>query len=281
MTTNPSTTVPDHQVHGDGDTTIFMLHGAYGDGRYFASTSDYFTDAGYRVVVWHCPGYHGSAAPRGTSIEAHAEAAADLVLHTGTTRNVLLGHSMGGLIAPAAANLLGDRAHGLILSASTAGLASRSKADQERFIAERIDPITDGKSIGDYAPDLLRSMMGPGASGPLVDRVVEVVCEMPTDVFLSSMKAIIERDGIPTLRAVTVPTLLIAGEHDTACPPATMELMANLVSDSEFHTISGVGHYPFAERPDAYHSLILDFLSRRLTGDEPTPTSHPSPERAI
>ncbi|WP_168582713.1 alpha/beta fold hydrolase [Gephyromycinifex aptenodytis] len=260
----PPPALPTHEIYGDGDVTVFLLHGAYGDGRYFGTTRDYFTKMGHRVVIWNCPGYAGSPKPDDTSIQAHAEAAAALVEAVGGRKNVLLGHSMGGLIAPLAANLLGTQVHGLILSASTAGLQSRSAEEQKRFIAERVDPITAGKSIGEYAPDLLRSMMGPNASGPLVDRVVEVVCEMPTDVFVSSMNAIIECDNRDALRQVTVPTLLVAGECDTACPPAGMAAMAELVPDSEYTEIPGAGHYPFVEAPEEYHGRILDFLSRRV-----------------
>lgn len=264
-TSQTSYPLPLHEVRGDGDTTIFMLHGAYGDGRYFANTSDYFTDHGYRVVLWHCPGYAGSPAPRGTRIEDHAAAVADLVRAVGTSTNVILGHSMGGLIAPAAVNLLPGLIHGLVLSASSAGLQTRSPEARESFIRERVDPITDGKTIGEYAPALLKVMMGPGASGPLVDRVLEVVCEMPSDVFVTSMQAIIERDGRPTLRELQVPTLLLAGEYDTACPPDDMKGMAELVPDAEFDVLPGVGHYPFAEQPGPYHDIILDFLARRVT----------------
>lgn len=259
-----SAPLPRHRVFGDGDTTVFMFHGAYGDGRYFGSTGDYLVAAGYRVVVWDCPGYAGSAVGYGTTIPDHARAAADLVRAVGTATNVLLGHSMGGMIAPAAAALLGDAVAAVVLSATSAGLQTRSPEDRQSFIDARVTPITQGKTIGEYAPALLAAMMGPGAAGPLVDRVIEVVTEMPSEVFLASMDAIIAYDGMPALRALTVPVLLLAGEYDTACPPADMTLMAAAIADSELHVLDGVGHYPFAESPDAYHRVLLDFLARRV-----------------
>ena len=256
--------LPNHRVFGDGDTTVFMFHGAYGDGRYFGNTSDYMVAAGYRVVVWDCPGYAGSSVEYGTAITDHAKAAADLVRAVGSTTNVLLGHSMGGMIAPPAATLLGDSVSAVVLSATSAGLQTRSPEARQSFIDERVTPIAQGKTIGEYAPGLLASMMGPSASGPLVDHVIDVVTEMPSEVFLSSMDAIIAYDGMQALRELTVPTLLLAGEFDTACPPTDMALMAAEVPDSEIHVLPGVGHYPFAESPDAYHEMLLDFLARRV-----------------
>ncbi len=253
--------LPQHRIFGEGDTTVFMLHGAYGDGRYFGNTSDYLTDAGFRVVVWDAPGYAGTAAPYGTGILNHARAAADLIAEVGSRTNVVLGHSMGGMIAPAVAGLVPELIAGVVLSASSAGLQTRTPQQRELFVQERVTPITQGKTIGEYAPALLRTMMGPGASGPLVNRVIEVVCEMPTELFLASMDAIMEYDGTQALRSLTVPTLLIAGEHDTACPPDDMRGMADLVKDSEFTILPGTGHYPFAEDPQAYHQVLLAFLA--------------------
>ncbi|MCW2093055.1 UNVERIFIED_ORG: pimeloyl-ACP methyl ester carboxylesterase [Rhodococcus erythropolis] len=260
-----SESLPRHRIDGDGDTTVFMFHGAYGDGRYFGNTGDYLVSAGYRVVVWDCPGYAGSVVEYGTAITDHAKAAADLVRAVGSQSNILLGHSMGGMIAPAAAALLGDSAQAVVLSATSSGLQTRNPEARQSFIDERVTPISQGKTIGEYAPGLLATMMGPGAAGPLVDRVIEVVTEMPSEVFLSSMDAIIAYDGMPALRELTVPTLLLAGEFDTACPPADMALMAERIPDSEMQVLAGVGHYPFAEAPDSYHEILLDFLSRRVT----------------
>lgn len=259
--------LPVHEIAGEGPLTVFLLHGAYGDGRYFANTRDVLVEAGYRVVVWDCPGYRTSPTPSDTSILANAQAAATLVKAVGGERNVLLGHSMGGLIAPRAALIAGNAVRALVLSSTTAGLQTRTPEEQRAFFAERVDPITEGKSVGEYAPGLLRTMMGPAASGPLVDRVVEVVCEMRTEAFKAAMTAIAEYgEGVDTLRAQVVPALLIAGELDPACPVAGMQYMAELLPDSELHEIAGVGHYGFAERPDEFHRLLLDFLGRIAEG---------------
>jgi pimeloyl-ACP methyl ester carboxylesterase len=256
--------LPAHQISGVGEVSVFLLHGAYGDGRYFAPTRDHLVAQGYRVVVWDCPGYGASPPREEATIASHAQAAAELVAAVGGERNVILGHSMGGLIAPLAALHAGDLVEGLILSATSAGLTTRSPEEQARFLAERVDPIENGLSIGQYAPGLLATMMGPGASGPLVDLVVRVVCEMSTDTFKSSMTAIATYDGTEALRNQKVPALLIAGEHDPACPADGMRFMADLLPDGEFHILDGVGHYGFAERPDAYHRLLDDFLRTRF-----------------
>lgn len=254
--------LPHHVIAGEGATTVFLLHGAYGDGRYFEHLRDRLVGAGYRVVIWDCPGYAGTAIPDDSSIESHAAALARLVTTVGGARNVLLGHSMGGIIAPAAANLLGDRVDALVLSHTSPGLGTRTPEEQQQFIAERIDPIEGGQSVGDYAPELLKSMMGQDASGPLVDRVFDVVCAMSTETFKTSMRAIINyKGGVAALGNIAVPTLVIAGENDPACPPEGMRTIHELVPGSRYRETAGVGHYGFAEAPEEYERTVLDFLA--------------------
>lgn len=256
--------MPEYFVHGDGPNTLFMLHGAYGDSRYYESIIGKYLAMGLRVVAWNCPGYGNTEVPDGYGINLLARSCARMVLTEATGFNILLGHSMGGLIGPNAANLLGDRLQLLILCGSSAGFPNRTEADKERYLAERVAPIQNGMTVRDYAPGLLKTMMAPHAAGPNVEKVYEVVSSMKTEAFLASMKAIVEYNSVPQLQRVAQPTLLVAGERDTACPPAGMKRMAAMVPDSEFHEISGVGHYPFAENEQEFFEVTTAFILRRL-----------------
>ena len=41
-----------------------------------------------------------------------------------------------------------------------------------------------------------------------------------------------------------------------------MRHMASELPRGEFHEMAGVGHFGWAERPDEYHRVLLDFLRR-------------------
>lgn len=253
--------LPHYRIFGSGDTTLFVLHGAYGDGRYFADFATHIADAGYRVIVWDCPGYGTSPAVEPASIEAFAEAAMAMVRKEATARNVLLGHSMGALIGPYLANRE-PLINALILSAGSRGFAARSPADQKRYMQERLAPIESGISVKEYATPLITSMMAKGASGPLVDTVFEAVLSMKTDTFATSIRAIGSYDGRPALNALKTRTLMIAGREDPACTAEGMALMHEMVANSELHVIEGAGHYGFAEKPLEYRELVLAFLTQ-------------------
>lgn len=254
-----TTPLANHRIFGAGETTLFVLHGAYGDGRYFEDFATRIANAGFRVVVWDCPGYGASPAVEPATIEGFAEAAIALVRKEATAVNVLLGHSMGALIGPYAANRE-PLIHGLILSAGSRGFAARTPEDQKQYMKDRLAPIESGISVAEYATPMITSMMAKGASGPLVDKVFEVVLSMKTETFATSIRAIGNYDGRPALNDLVKPTLMIAGREDPACTAAGMKLMHEMVQGSKFHVIENAGHYAFAEQPDTYSALVVDFL---------------------
>ena len=253
--------LPDYVTHGKGSITLFLLHGAYGNREYFADAIERWTGSGFRVVAWNCPGYGPEAVPDDFSVPLLAEYAARMVLKERTESNVLLGHSMGGLVGPRVPGLTGGALDGLILSAASAGFVNRSAEDKERYLAERVKPITeDGLSVAEYAKGLLSTMMAPGAAGPLVERVVDAVTSMKTEAFLASMKAITEYNSIPSLESLRIPTLMLAGEHDPACTPAGMKRMQEMTPGSSYYEVAGAGHYAFAEKPEEYHRVTTEFI---------------------
>lgn len=273
--TSPRVGVPQHSISGGGAVTVYLLHGAYGGGAYFDHVALALNAAGYRAVVWDAPGYGGTELPPDASIPMYADALSALLDATASTSNVVLGHSMGALIAPLAC-ADDPRVDALSLSGASAGFAARSAEDQERYLAERLAPVEGGMSVADYAGPLIAQMMGPGASGPYVERVRTVILEMETATLASSIRAITQYDSRPALKRITVPTLLLAGTEDTACPLAGMQRIHDMVPDSELHPLQGVGHYGFAERPEEYLGHLLAFLGRHVpVGSKPDGVAEP------
>jgi 3-oxoadipate enol-lactonase len=58
--------------------------------------------------------------------------------------------------------------------------------------------------------------------------------------------------------------LCIAGELDTTSPAAVMEKMAGKIAGAEFVSLTGLGHFGWAEDPDLFNSKVLGFLTLRL-----------------
>ena len=260
-------TLPDYAIHhpvGEANgTSIFLLHGAFGAKEYWRSQLQAFTGAGYRVVSWDAPGYGLSRMPKPLTIDHCAHALALLLAREGGARNVVLGHSMGGMIAQQAWRHARDSIHGFVLSATSASFGSPDGDWQKEFVRARVAPLDAGRSIPDYAPDMLRAMMAPGACGPAVELVVGTVSQMREETFRAAVAAIVGFEGRDLLPTLNIPVLCIAGELDTTAPAAVMQKMAAKIAGAEFASLAGLGHFGWAEDPARFNAAVLDFLNRR------------------
>ncbi|MGE0804635.1 MAG: alpha/beta fold hydrolase [Burkholderiaceae bacterium] len=251
---------PDYQVVGDADTTIFLLHGAYGSKDYFRHELEVLFGAGYRVVAWDAPGYGLSPLPDGgIRIEGLADAAVRLIERTGTACNIVVGHSMGGITAPLVAKLAGGRVHGVVISATAASFARKPDADKITFIEERIAPLKRGVPFVEAAAPVVKGMFSPQSHGELVDLVTEVALRTRRETLISAIEAITLYDGEETLASLAVPTLLIAGEDDKVGRPEVMRRLTEVIRDSRFVSIPKAGHYAFAEQPEDFNRALLAF----------------------
>ena len=71
--------------------------------------------------------------------------------------------------------------------------------------------------------------------------------------------------GVPplhaALRAISAPTLLVAGASDRLAPPSEVEQCQRLVAGSRLVVLEDCGHLPMIEAPDLYHQTLRDFLT--------------------
>lgn len=254
--------MPDYVKVGEGPITIFLLHGGYGSKDYWANEIPVLVERGYRVVAWDAPGYGISPLPQDYSIETIAEAAAHLVTQLGTEKNILFGHSMGGIISPKTAMLIPDKIHAVVISASLAELAQGGEEFARDFIEKRVPPLRKVKTLAEAAMPLLRSMFAPHSSGPAVDLVLDIAGKTPSETFIQAMLAIQRYEGMPVIRQLRVPVLCVGGRHDPVALPHLIEATAAAIPGAEAKIFENVGHYPFAECRDEFNAVLFDFLER-------------------
>jgi len=257
-----TTRIPDFLVAGDGDTTVFLFHGAYGSKDYFRHEIATLVGAGLRVVAWDAPGYGLSRLPaQPLSIEYLAEAGVRLIDAQGTATNIVMGHSMGGIVGPLVAVMRPETVHGLVISATVGSFSQKSEEDKKRFLAERIEPLQAGKPFRETAKAVVDSMFAPGSAGPLVELVREVALSTASETFIQAIAAIVHYRGEETLPRVKVPTLLLAGAHDAVGRPEGMRnIQRQFIPHAQFHSLPNSGHYGFAEEPELFNQHLLAFI---------------------
>jgi len=259
--------MPDYQVSGEEEVTVFLLHGIYGSKDYWRYQTERLVARGYRVVAWDAPGYGISPLPDPFTFDVVAEAGAQLIRALGSERNVVHGHSMGGQITPRIRRKVPELVQGIVISSTIGYFANRTKEEQEEFVRKRTAPPPPGTDPVTANLLVVNSMLGPTSSGPEVDLVRRWASRTPPETVKAAVKAVQsypEADAVSGFRAIAVPTLLVAGEVDQVGHPAGMKRVADMIPRCEFGIVPGSGHYPWAENPAEFNRYFFGFLDRHF-----------------
>ncbi|MDO9435584.1 alpha/beta fold hydrolase [Hydrogenophaga sp.] len=258
--------IPKFTTLGSGPT-VLMLHGIGGGHVAFAPQVETLAQAGYRAVAWDMPGYGRSAPIEPYTFKGLAQSCVDLIDALQCEHVVLLGHSMGGMVAQEVVARRPERVSRLVLCGTSAAFARRSdggSADAwaQKYIAERTGPLDAGQSMAEVAQKLVAQMVGPGSLPEGLRLAEHCMAGVPAATYRRALDCLVTFDRWSDLSRIAVPTLLIGGEFDRVATPAVMQQMAQSIAHAEYVELKGIGHLMNLEAPDEFDSRLLDFLAR-------------------
>jgi 3-oxoadipate enol-lactonase len=256
---------------GSGGRPLMLVHGFTGGRTDFADHVDQLAEAGWHVIAPDLRGHGETGGPRDTSAYTVGAFVADLIAladRLDWDRFVLLGHSMGGIIAQQLALDHAGRLDALILMDTVHG--PLHLATTELLEIGGAFAISDGMAA---LADLF-DMAGPNpaeteAYGRIrVERPdiiarqrANMVGAVPEMFAACSMMLKTEPDRLDRLRAVAVPTLVIVGELDEPFLDDSRR-MADTIEGAQLVTIADAGHSPQLEQPAAWFEALSAFLMR-------------------
>ena len=243
-----------------GDPAVVFLHpaiGAIGDEAFLEALAA----RGYRVVAPEWPGYGSSTG------EELLEDMLDFALHgwdvvnsLGLSEVVLVGHSMGGMIAAEMAALCPERLRALVL------VSPNGLWDDDR-------PIVDLFSLlpFQFAEVLFAD---PAAGAALLTGGVNFNdMDALTDFFLGNARRlgtagkilfpIPNRRVSKRLYRVTTPALIAWGSNDRYMDPTYAEAWRSLLGNARVLSLDAAGHMVPFERPEELAEAIGDFVAQQ------------------
>jgi 3-oxoadipate enol-lactonase len=253
-----------HQRWDGGGRLLLLLHGI-GGGRHAwgnaeSGTGPLLRDAGFDVMGVDLPGYGASPIVDPLTIAAMARAALACIDWAGDERAVVLGHSMGGMVAQEMAVLAPQRIAALVLSGTSPAFGKPGGDWQQRFLAERLKPLNEGLGMARLAPQLVRAMCAPHASAAAIDAATRLMAGVPEPTYRAALRALMGFDRRDNLERLKMPVLLLAGELDPNAPPSVMQGMARRIEGACFRCLPGIGHLANIEAPQAFVDAVVDFL---------------------
>jgi pimeloyl-ACP methyl ester carboxylesterase len=253
-------TLPAFTTLGSGPT-VLMLHGIGGGHLSFAPQVETLASSGYRAVAWDMPGYGRSAPIEPYTFKGLAERCITLIDSLQCGHVVLVGHSMGGMVAQEVVARRPDLVSRLVLCGTSAAFGKPDGEWQRNFLRDRTAPLDAGKSMAELAELLVPQMIGPGSMPEGVRLAQHCMAQVNPSTYRRALEALLTFDRRAELARIHVPTLLIAGENDRTAPPAVMRKMADAIVGSTYLELPGIGHLQPLEAPDEFDAALLSFLA--------------------
>lgn len=221
---------------------VIMVHGAFCGGWTFDDFRRPFEGAGLTVLTPDLPGHAPGQSVAGSSMTDYAKAVVELC-RTCETPPVLVGHSMGGLVAQMAAAR--TPVAGLVLLAPSPGWGIGGSSMEEAvsamslyalgpFWLQAVAPdhhLAATFSLDRFEPGTRRAVTGRMV--PESGRALWEVLNWWLDPFMTTLV---------TPSAIDAPALVLAGEKDVIHPPATVRQVAQRLG-AGFQVMPGMSHW--------------------------------------
>jgi len=256
----PTFTTPDgvklnYLESGSGQPALVMVHGLCSNARHWDAQARAFGRR-HRVIRPDLRGHGASEAPaRGYSIRRFAEDVAALTRARRVRGAVILGHSMGGLVAVEAARRHRDLFKALVLVDMPAGVGGLSSAQA------RQSPLAQSMVNGAW-PDAVEQLYARFFTNTrdkrLAGRITKDAGRTRQAAAAASTVALVRYALPAAAKQVKQPALYIAASQGNARWDALREHIPQV----QFARVVGAGHFLQLEAPDQCNAMIREFIAR-------------------
>jgi 3-oxoadipate enol-lactonase len=241
-------------------TPLLFLHGVGGGHAAWDRQVEHFGRRGYQCIAWDQPGYGETPSVEPYTLQTVTDA---LKRHMGRDRVVLVGQSMGGFVAQEMYARYPDRIAALVLAFTSPTFGGAGSQFARQFIAARIGPLEEGKTMAQVAEALMPTLRGTKSDPQGLAHAERVMSAIPPATYRKAVQMLTTFDRRDQLEKIAVPTLLVAGSDDKIAPASVMQSMARRIPHAEFVLLEGCGHLGPMDQPQAFNGALENFLQRR------------------
>jgi len=242
-----------------GEPLVVFVHAAGADHSIWTLQARYFAHHGYAVCAIDLPGHGRSAGPSCTTIEDMADVVSSAISLLERDVAMLVGHSMGALVAIEVAARIPNLIDRLALLGAGIPMTVNDKLliEARRDVPKAARIITGwghapGARMGGHpAPGLWMT----GGAVRLIERV------LPKTLHADLLSCDKYRAGCEVFTNIICPTILLNGSLDRMVPRHASLALAQKIAIVESIDINS-GHFMMSEMPDAVLDALRKFIAR-------------------
>lgn len=209
---------------------------------------------GYHALRFDTRGHGLSDAPgEAYTLDALVDDAETVLDQAGVKDAVVVGISLGGMMAMGLGLKTNSQIRGLVLSNTAPRMGSHDMWSA-RMAAVReggLEVIADQILERWFANPKATCAEGPWRS---------MLCRTPVEGYLGCCAALSSADLTDRVVEIACPTLVLGGSHDGASPPELVRAGAEQISHARYVELDGVGHLPPIEAPKRFTEELVAFL---------------------
>ena len=246
--------------HGKGRVVV-LLHGFLGSKNIWKSTIDNLSKS-YRVIAIDLP-RHGETPCFGYahSIELMAKCVKTVLDKLRLKKYVIIGHSMGGYVGLAFADIFPDNLKGLCLFHSTAYPDSlEKKVDRLRAI----NLVKQSKTV--YTKNTIKNLFATKNLKYLKEEIAfaaEIAKGTSKQGIIAALHGMRDRKGRDLILGwVQYPIMMVIGELDNVLPYESLLEQSQFIKNKTVLYLEHDGHFGFLESPKLCNKELRRFLRK-------------------
>ncbi|MFI4997504.1 MAG: alpha/beta fold hydrolase [Hyphomicrobiales bacterium] len=257
--------------------SVVLLHGIGSRARSFVPLIEAL-DPRDEVIAWDAPGY-GPSPPLAQEWPLaldYAQALEAMLAELKIEGAILVGHSLGTLIAASHARHFGERLSGLVLMSPAPGFGAPRGGpmpDAARARLEKFEELGPAGYAERRSPQLVHD---PAACPELVKELAATMATMRQPGYGQAARMLASGRLLDDVAQTRLPCLVLCGGEDAITPPAmarrveAASLARSDAAGTRLALLSGVGHMIYLEATAAVASHLRGFAGTIEKRQEPS-----------
>jgi pimeloyl-ACP methyl ester carboxylesterase len=234
---------------------LLLLHGIGSGSGSWGGQFEAFA-ATHRVIAWDAPGYGGSdPLPNEKPLAADYARALDALLDAlQVDEAIVLGHSLGAIVAATWSVTTERSVRGLLLASPARGYATASDEVRTAKVRERVE-LVERLGVQGMAAQRSAALCAPHASAQVVATVRDNMALVTPRGYAQAAWMLANDDLVNHLRDAPPPLAVLCGELDRTTPPDACEGVARECG-APFVRLRGVAHACYVEDPAQFNAAV-------------------------
>lgn len=239
--------------------SIFLLHGMNGSSSSWGYLFDELKQS-FRLVAWDAPSF-GDSDSFGDQLEDFVTAALHMISELKLEDAVLVGHSMGGVIATRLATFEHLAFKGLVLSSTHLGFGKPKGENLMPRYANRMDSIKKDSHSSKYKYDRAKRAASNNAPETVIEFLANAVKKVRFEAVRDGGRMSQETNNKHIAAKINMPVLILSGGEDKVISPKMHSELLHAFPLASEVIFPDVGHASYAEVPRLYNRHIRNFAN--------------------